>query len=458
MPLALSQFDPLPMNRDFTPSSNYAVNEAKNSALLADAARKKEATQRLSGRMPDVQKAIQNHDIMNQGVQDLMEVNPELYKTMANAVKAQDEVAKSRAEKTANFMAGVVPYVLGAKERGVPEAQAWEDYKGFGLQGGVPLGQFENMPYSENALALLKSSVYGIKGVLEGGATIKQESGALVTRTPLGDVKDVKVLPQESADRPIPLRTYESGNKKITEEYVGGKWRVKATADISKPEKPKAAPEPKLVTTYDDQGNAQFETVMPGQMPKGKPQAKTASVGQPSVEENKDAGFYSRMAQMSPLLDQYESSGSSTLATNMAGTVPLIGSYLQRKAMTPDQQNYMTSAMAWIRAKLRKESGAVIGEKEAKDEYETYFPMPGDDKSRIELKRELRRTAEQEMRISAGRAAPKADKVVSDALAERDQSKQKQSDLIRIKSTAEYNALKSGTVFIDPKGTKRVKP
>ena len=100
----------------------------------------------------------------------------------------------------------------------------------------------------------------------------------------------------------------------------------------------------------------------------------------------------------------------------------------------------------------------MIGEKEAKDEYETYFPMPGDDKSRIELKRQLRRTAEQEMRISAGRAAPKADKVVSDARAERDQPKPKQPALIQIKSTAEYNALKSGTVFIDPKGIKRVKP
>jgi hypothetical protein len=244
MPLALSQFGPMPMNRDFTPSSNYAVNEAKNSALLADAARKKEATQRLSGRMPDVQKAIQNHDIMNQGVQDLMEVNPELYKTMAAAVKLQDEVAKSRAEKTANFMAGVVPYVLGAKERGVPEAQAWEDYKGFGLQGGVPLGQFENMPYSENALALLKSSVYGIKGVLEGGATIKQEGGALVTRTPLGDVKDVKVLPQEKADKAVPV--LDAKGRPVTVQVPGtndvkikmSDGTLMAGGSIPKPEKP----------------------------------------------------------------------------------------------------------------------------------------------------------------------------------------------------------------------------
>lgn len=390
------------MNTDFTPSSNYAVNEAKNSALMAEYGRKSEAQKRLSGRMQDVQTAIQNHDIMNQGVQDLMEVNPELYKTMADAVKAQDEAAKSRAEKTANFMAGVVPYVLGAKERGVPESQAWEDYKGFGLQGGVPLGQFENMPYSENALALLKSSVYGIKGVLEGGASLKEENGALVTRTPLGDVKDVKVLPQEKADKPSPIRTYKSGEKEITEEYIDGKWRIKAAADISKPQQV-ATEEPPV--GYRWGVNGALEPIP------GGPADKSSQT--PSVEENKDAGFYSRMAQVTPILDEFESTGMPTVATQTSGAVPLIGSYLARKTMTPDQQKYATAAMAWIRAKLRKESGAVIGAQEAKDEYETYFPMPGDDKSRIDLKRQLRQMAEQEMKISSGRASPRADQVIA---------------------------------------------
>lgn len=457
MPLALSQFDPLPMNRDFTPSSNYAVNEAKNSALLEDFARKREARTRLSGRMQDVQKAIQNHDIMNQGVQDLMEVNPKLYNAMADAVKTQDAAAAERAEKTADFMAGAVPYIAGAEQRGQSKEQAWDDYRNFARQSGIPIGQFENMPYSDNGLALMKSSIYGIKGVLEGGATIKQEDGALVTRTPLGDVKDVKILPQEKAERPVPVM--DAKGRPVTVQVPGtNEVKIKMSdgslaSGGSVPAPKEAIDKAKIITTYDEQGTPQFESVMPGQMPKGKPQPKTASAGQPSVEENKDAGFYSRMVQISPMLDRYEAAGSPTLTTNMAGSVPLIGSYLQRKAMTPEQQNYMTSAMAWIRAKLRKESGAVIGEKEARDEYETYFPMPGDDASRIELKRQLRRTAEQEMKLSAGRAAPKAEQAIGAR-----QQPQTTPQLRQIKSTAEYNALKSGTVFIDPKGIKRVKP
>lgn len=198
------------MNTDFTPSSNYAVNEAKNSALMAEYGRKSEAQKRLSGRMQDVQTAIQNHDIMNQGVVDLMEVNPELYKSMSEAVKARDSVAKDQASKKADFMAGAVPYVAHAEERGQTKQQAWDDYKGFAQQSGVPLGQFAEMPYSDNALAMLKSSIYGIKGVLEGGASLQEENGALVTRTPLGDVKDVKVLPQEKAEKPKTLVKVET--------------------------------------------------------------------------------------------------------------------------------------------------------------------------------------------------------------------------------------------------------
>ena len=244
MPLALSQFDPLPMNREFTPSSNYAVDEAKNSALMGEYQRKKEASQRLSGRMPDVQKAIQNHDIMNQGVQDLMEVNPELYKTMSDAVKAQDEAAKSRAEQSANFMAGAVPYITGAEDRGQTKEQAWGDYLNFARQSGVPLGQFDNAPYSDNALALLKSSIYGIKGVLEGGATIKQENGALVTRTPLGDVKDVKVLPQDKAEKAVPV--LDAKGRPVTVQVPGtndvkikmSDGTLAAGGSIPKPEKP----------------------------------------------------------------------------------------------------------------------------------------------------------------------------------------------------------------------------
>ena len=69
--------------------------------------------------------------------------------------------------------------------------------------------------------------------------------------------------------------------------------------------------------------------------------------------------------------------------------------------MTPEQQQYATAAREWIRAKLRKESGAAIPAEEMQEEYETYFPMPGDTPERIKLKSDLRKQNTLEMRAAA---------------------------------------------------------
>lgn len=403
MPLALSQFDPLPMNREFTPSSNYAVNEAKNSALMGEYQRKKEASQRLSGRMPDVQKAIQNHDIMNQGVQDLMEVNPELYKTMADAVKAQDEAAKIHAEKTANFMAGAVPYIAGAEDRGQTKEQAWGDYLNFARQSGVPLGQFDNAPYSDNALALLKSSIYGIKGVLEGGATIKQENGALVTRTPLGDVKDVKVLPQERTDKPLPLRTYKSGNKEITEEYVDGKWRVKSTSDAYKPE----ADANKPPTGYRWNATGALEPIPGG--PADKP--ATTPAMQASEDERKAAGW---VVQAGNALDNLK----EAIASNPeAMKQPLFEAVLPDRFVnafrSEDRQRFVQAASSFAEAALRAATGAGMNESEARGKIAELTPVFGDKPPVIKQKLNSLTLYLKSLEARAGRALPNAEQALA---------------------------------------------
>jgi len=62
-----------------------------------------------------------------------------------------------------------------------------------------------------------------------------------------------------------------------------------------------------------------------------------------------------------------------------------------------EYQQYKATASEWIRAKLRKESGAAIPPEEMKSEFETYFFVPGDGQKTIKTKRELRRRAEQAM-------------------------------------------------------------
>ena len=97
------------------------------------------------------------------------------------------------------------------------------------------------------------------------------------------------------------------------------------------------------------------------------------------------------------------------MGTAVAGSIPLIGGVIERTAQTKEQQQYKNAALAWIRAKLRKESGAAIGKAEAEQEYQNYFPVVGDTKEVIAQKRSLRQSAMDEMRISSGKAAVKVD-------------------------------------------------
>jgi hypothetical protein len=114
------------------------------------------------------------------------------------------------------------------------------------------------------------------------------------------------------------------------------------------------------------------------------------------------AGFADRMVSAEAIIKQLPPQALPTEFTSLAGGVPVFGGYLQRKAMTPEQQKYKQAADNWIRANLRKESGAVIGADEMKAEYETYFPQPGDSPEVIEQKAEARETTTNAMIKNAG--------------------------------------------------------
>ena len=115
----------------------------------------------------------------------------------------------------------------------------------------------------------------------------------------------------------------------------------------------------------------------------------------PTGEENKSLGFSDRMNVTSPILNtlEDEAEGDEIFLTQtqvMLGAVPGVGGYLQKSSMTSKQQQYLSAAMDWIRAKLRRDSGAAIGVDEFRTEYETYFPVPGDTQAVVEQKRQFR--------------------------------------------------------------------
>ena len=125
----------------------------------------------------------------------------------------------------------------------------------------------------------------------------------------------------------------------------------------------------------------------------------------PSDGQAKSLSFFKRFELHNPILDRLEKSFGADVflsqAQVMAEAIPGIGEYLQQVTMTPAQKEYATAAMDWIRAKLRKDSGAVIGPQEAKDEYKTHFPVPGNDVNQIAQKRRLREVVTQGMKDEA---------------------------------------------------------
>lgn len=140
--------------------------------------------------------------------------------------------------------------------------------------------------------------------------------------------------------------------------------------------------------------------------------AKSGTAGNTSEGERNAAGFYSRMEAARKEMDALTNAGydPTTFQDRVGDTIdnaPLIGGLLApigRAITSSDGQQYQQAAMNWVRANLRKESGAVIGKDEAMAEYRNYFPVVGDSKEVIEQKNRNRAIVEQAMRTAGGRA------------------------------------------------------
>lgn len=175
-----------------------------------------------------------------------------------------------------------------------------------------------------------------------------------------------------------------------------------------------------------------------------------------TVEERRAYGFAQRAAQAEKMLSellpsaQKAKTGAAGWAEAILGSIPsmgigdALGSGIVNLSASPEQQKYMNAATEFIRAKLRKESGAVIGADEMRKEYETYFPVPGNSKEVIAQKEQLRKTVLETLAKEAGRAwrpeqqieRPNRQKAVSlsyvkDVAARRGISEQQATDQLR---------------------------
>lgn len=129
---------------------------------------------------------------------------------------------------------------------------------------------------------------------------------------------------------------------------------------------------------------------------------------QSSDVERTSAGYATRMQKAGDIMAELEAKGvgkpeiAETIASTGYGGLGKIASNVVSSA---DRQKFRQAQEDWVRAKLRKESGAVIADEEMDREIRVYFPQIGDSPEVVQQKADSRATAEHGMFQAAGRAA-----------------------------------------------------
>lgn len=147
------------------------------------------------------------------------------------------------------------------------------------------------------------------------------------------------------------------------------------------------------------------------------PELKPGAEKAPTAANLAAEGFRARMANSEsilPALNYNIGSGKAKLEYRAAtqlytGESPTLAAGAN-SLLSPEAQQYYQAVADWIRAKLRKESGATISKSEWDGEVKTYFPIPGDSPAVVAQKNKARKQASISMKVDAGPALGMADK------------------------------------------------
>jgi hypothetical protein len=209
-----------------------------------------------------------------------------------------------------------------------------------------------------------------------------------------------QVTPIAGAPKPREPKftTVDVGNAII--EYMDG-------VEVGRKPKGRAPEGPVSLQTVETEAGLMTFNPRTGQltpvMQDGKPVAGKGA--KPTEGERNAAGYAGRMIAANQIISQPAiASAAPGLGSGLAASVPFVGESLRNLAQSPETQQYAQAARDWIRAKLRKESGAAIGVAEEENEFRTYFPVTGDSPRVIEQKAQARALANQGMIQAAGSA------------------------------------------------------
>jgi hypothetical protein len=237
-----------------------------------------------------------------------------------------------------------------------------------------------------------------VKELAQGQTAIRQ-SGLL---RPVGEAEApspfAPYLTSQSPEVRIQAQQFDQGFKtgRITEDMVDRLTPALATMQAG----------------FNQQLESRADRLSREAIARGERADKRLEGKKPTESEQKAYGFAQRMELSDQLITNLENQVLTegkdatalypTATSQAASKVPLIGDYLRTQVTSPIQQQYRQAQENWVRANLRKESGAVIGSDEMADEIRTYFPQPGESAQVIQQKQLARQVTQDAMKTSAG--------------------------------------------------------
>ena len=237
-----------------------------------------------------------------------------------------------------------------------------------------------------------------VKDLAQGQTAIRQ-SGLL---RPTGEAEApspfAPYLTSQSPEVRIQAQQFDQGFKtgRITEDMVDRLTPALATMQAG----------------FNQQQESRADRLSREAIARGERADKLAEGKKPTESEQKAYGFIQRMEGANQITDELGNKAIKegldptvlyqTPTSQAVGNVPLVGDYLRTKVTTPLQQQYRQAQENWVRANLRKESGAVISPNEMADEISNYFPKPGESAQVIQQKQLFRQITQEAMKVSAG--------------------------------------------------------
>ena len=290
----------------------------------------------------------------------------------------------------------------------------------FDLQRAMP--QLMASPEGRKALGELIASQKAMGGEL----TTLAEGANLVRVGPTGEVKTVasgapkrEPIPSEIAQYNLAksqgfegtFLDYEKSKKPLQYQDIGNAIiqldsSGKEVARIPKGRAPEGPVSFQAIET--DQGlmafNPKTMQMTPVMGQDGKPLTKS---GKPTEGETNAAGFASRMVAAEAITSKLATGAAPKFGEAVLGAIPLIGKTIPEVipqaigGLSSERRQYLQAANNFIRANLRKESGAAIGADEWTAEFINYFPQYNDDEQTIKNKAIFRNILTQNM-VNAG--------------------------------------------------------